>query len=57
MAAFEKVTIEFTLNEARILAFALSSHNPPKRDEMIAFILYARVTKAIEEANSKNELL
>ena len=52
-----KVAIEFTIKEAKILSQSIQHYNPPQDDEMIAIMLYARIVRRIEdiERKSKNE--
>jgi hypothetical protein len=52
-----KITVEFTIKEANILCRAIASNSPLKEDEMISFMLYARITRKVEEATGKNEPL
>jgi len=50
------MTIELTLTEARILCHILSSSTPVKEEEMILFMLYARIKRSLEEETiHKNE--
>lgn len=53
----DKIMIEFTLREADIIRRAIASNSPLKDEEMISFMLYSRITKAIEEATGKHESL
>lgn len=57
MVESNNITIEFTIQEAKILAHALSSFIPLKADELISFMLHNRVTHKIQEAVAKNESL
>jgi hypothetical protein len=52
----KKVTIELTINEAKILCKAIQGYSPPMEDEMVSIMLYARITRKVEEVN-KNESL
>lgn len=54
MTDFEKITIEFTIREARIILSSIQHYNPPREDEMISIMLYSRITRKIEEV-AKNE--
>lgn len=57
MGDINKVIIELTLKEAKILCSAIAGHNPPKEDEMISFMLYTRIKLKINETADKNEFL
>jgi hypothetical protein len=58
MEGFEKVVIEFSLREANVLCNILASSTPTKEDEMISFLLYARIKRKVEDSqNGKNEPL
>lgn len=50
-----KVSVEFTIAEVRILCKALFGHNPLKGDEMISYMLYARLSRKIDEVVSKDD--
>lgn len=52
-----KITIEFSIREAMILARAIASNSPSKEDEMISFMIYSRIVRTIEDATGKNEPL
>ena len=54
MDVFEKIVIEFSINEVIILRKAIQGFSPLKEDEMIAFMLYTRLTNKVKEV-SKNE--
>ena len=45
----QKIMIELSLREANILCNAISSYNPPKSDEMIAFMIYQRIMRLLEK--------
>jgi hypothetical protein len=47
----DKIIFELTLNEAKIVQKAIMSHSPAKDDEMLAVMLYARITTKINEAH------
>lgn len=49
------MTIELTIKEAKILCHVLSNSTPAKEEEMISFMLYARIKRNIEEETQKNE--
>ena len=57
MVESNKVSIEFTINEAKILRRAIQGYTPPKDDEMISAMLYVRITRKIQESLGKNESL
>jgi hypothetical protein len=44
-----KISVEFTIREAEALCRIIQNHNPPKSDELIVILLYARIKRAIEE--------
>ena len=46
------MTIELSIKEAKILCHVLSSSTPAKEEEMISFMLYARIKKEIEKNES-----
>ncbi len=52
-----KITIEFSIAEARILCNILASANPQKNEELISFMLYARIKRRIDDEIEKNEFL
>jgi hypothetical protein len=52
-----KIVIELTINEARILRNSVASSIPLMENEMITMMLYARITRKLEEATGKNESL
>ena len=52
-----KIVLEFSLREADILRRAIASNSPLKEDEMISFMLYARITRKIEETTGRHEFL
>lgn len=45
----KKITVEFTIKEAQILARAIRGYQPPQDEEMISVMLYARILKKVEE--------
>lgn len=53
--AGSKVTLEFSFREARIICDALASYLPPKDDEMISFMLFARIKHRVDKQIEKNE--
>lgn len=53
MGPNNKIVIEFTINEAKILSQSLQHYNPPQEDEMIAIMIYARIVRKIEEVQIK----
>lgn len=53
----DKITVELTINEAKIIRRTIASCIPQKEDEMISMMLYARITRKIEEATGKHEPL
>ena len=57
MEGSRSIKIELTISEARILRHSIASSIPNKEDEMITMMLYARITRKIEEATGKNESL
>jgi len=48
MTEQKKITIDFTLKEARVLLSAISGFLPPKDDELISTVLYMRIASKIE---------
>ncbi len=57
MVEFKKIILEFTIREAEIICKAIASTQPIKEDEMISFMLYARIKNKIEEITGKYEPL
>lgn len=55
MAEINKVQLEFTIRESQILLKALSTFSPIKDDEMIAFFLFSRISKKINEAQNEQK--
>ncbi|MEX0595466.1 MAG: hypothetical protein WD512_03120 [Candidatus Paceibacterota bacterium] len=55
MIESNKVQIEFTIRESQILLKALSTFSPSKDDEMIAFMIHARITRKIIEAQNEQK--
>jgi hypothetical protein len=53
----DKINLELTIREADIIRRAIASNSPLKEDEMISFMIYSRITRAIENAIGKNEPL
>jgi len=45
----DKIILELTISEAKVIQKAIMNHTPNKDDEMIAVMLYATVTRKIEE--------
>jgi len=45
------MTLELTIKEAKIIQKAIMNHSPAKEDEMLAVMLYAKISKKIEEKN------
>jgi hypothetical protein len=41
--------IEFTITEAMILCAILASSTPPVGNEMVAFMLYGRIKRKLDE--------
>ena len=52
-----KIVIEFTITEAKILRKAIASCIPQRDEEMVTMMLYARITRKIEEKTGKVEPL
>ena len=52
---FKKIVIELNISEAKSLQRIIQNHNPSREDELTASMLYARVTRKIEEVMGKNE--
>ena len=46
-----KIVIELNMKEAKILHRAIQGYIPPLEDEMISIMLYARITRKIEEVD------
>ncbi len=61
MAEFDKenkkIVLELTIQEARIIKIAIASKIPSKEDEMISIMLYARITRKIEDITGRQEPL
>lgn len=55
MTESNTVVLELSIREARVISHALSSAIPVKEDEMISYMLYARVTRKLEEVSRKDE--
>lgn len=53
MVESNKIQIELSANEARIIATALRSFSPPKEDELISTTLYFMLKRKAEEKNVK----
>ena len=43
------ITLELTIHEAKIVTQAIASYLPSKENEMIAFMIYNRIMKKLEE--------
>jgi len=44
-----KIAIELSIREATVITHALQTSSPRKDDELIAYGLYAKITRLIEE--------
>ncbi len=49
----DKISIDFTIKEANIICKAIASNNPPKDEEMISYMLHARIQYKIAETMKK----
>ena len=44
-----KINLELSINEAKILAKIIQSHTPESANELIALMLYSRIIKLLEK--------
>ena len=51
------IILELTIKEAKIIQHTISSSLPDRENEMISMMLYARITRKLEEATGQNESL